>query len=52
VVVSTTEKGTSIGKSALWSEDGQVVAADTGTGELLVVGKKDKGIWKDIVLSL
>ena len=42
----------SAGKSALWSEAGQLVAASTGTEEALVVGTKQNGVWNGIVLSL
>ena len=42
----------SAGKSALWSEDGQVVAASTGTEEALVVGMKQNGSWSGIVSPL
>jgi hypothetical protein len=42
----------SAGKSALWSEDGQLVAASTGTEEALVVGMKQNGVWNGIVLPL
>lgn len=42
----------SAGKSAIWSEDGQLVAASTGTEEALVVGRKQNGVWNGIVLPL
>jgi predicted amidohydrolase len=42
----------SAGKSALWSEDGQLVAASTGTDEALIVGMKRNGAWNGIALSL
>jgi len=42
----------SAGKSALWSEDGQLVAASTGTEEALVVGMRQNGVWNGIVLPL
>lgn len=42
----------SAGKSALWSEDGQLVAASTGTEEALVVGIKQNGAWNGNVLPL
>ena len=42
----------SAGKSALWSEDGQLVAASTGSEEALVVGMKQNGGWNGIVLPL
>lgn len=42
----------SAGKSALWSEDGQLVAASTGTEEALVIGRKQNGVWNGIVVPL
>jgi predicted amidohydrolase len=42
----------SAGKSAIWSEDGQLVAASTGTEEALVFGMKQNGAWSGIVLPL
>jgi predicted amidohydrolase len=42
----------SAGKSALWSEDGQLVAATTGTEEALVVGMRQNGSWNGIVSPL
>ncbi len=42
----------SAGKSTLWSEEGQVVAAATGTEEALVVGMKQNDVWNGIVLPL
>jgi predicted amidohydrolase len=42
----------SAGKSALWSENGQLVAATIGTEEALVVGMKENGSWNGIVSPL
>jgi predicted amidohydrolase len=42
----------SAGKSALWSENGQLVAATTGTEEALVVGMRQNGSWNGIVSPL
>ena len=42
----------SAGKSALWSEDGQLAAASTGNEEALVVGMKQNGVWNGIVSPL
>jgi predicted amidohydrolase len=42
----------SAGKSALWSEDGQLVAASTGTEEALVIGRRDSGTWSGFVLPV
>lgn len=42
----------SAGKSALWSEDGQLLAATTGAEEALVVGTKHNGAWNGIVLPV
>jgi predicted amidohydrolase len=35
----------SAGRSAIWSEDGEVVAASEGTEEALVIGRKQGGVW-------
>jgi predicted amidohydrolase len=35
----------SAGKSAIWAEDGTVVAQSTGTQEELIVGTKENGVW-------
>jgi predicted amidohydrolase len=40
----------SAGQSAIWSEDGQLMAASTGTEEALVIGRKQNGVWNGIVL--
>jgi predicted amidohydrolase len=40
------------GKSAIWSEDGGLVAASGGTEEALIVGRREHGIWKGRVLPL
>ena len=42
----------SAGKSALWSEDGQLAAASTGNEEALVVGMKQNGVWNGMVSPL
>lgn len=42
----------SAGKSALWSEDGQLVAASMGTEEALVIGTKQNGLWDGMVLPV
>ena len=42
----------SAGKSALWSEDGQLVAASTGTEETLIIGTKQNSVWNGIVVPL
>jgi predicted amidohydrolase len=42
----------SAGKSAIWSEDGGLVAASAGTDEGLIVGGKEHGVWKGRVLPL
>jgi predicted amidohydrolase len=42
----------SAGKSALWSEEGELVAASTGAEESLVVGMKQNGVWSGTVLRL
>ena len=40
------------GRSAVWSENGLLVAASTGTEEALVVGRKDDGAWSGFVLPV
>jgi predicted amidohydrolase len=35
----------SAGKSAIWAEDGAVVAESSGTQEELIVGTKENGVW-------
>jgi predicted amidohydrolase len=42
----------SAGKSAIWSEDGQIVAASTGIEEALVIGRKQDGKWSGMVVPL
>lgn len=42
----------SAGKSAIWSEDGQPVAASAGTDEALVMGTKQNGQWTGEVIPL
>ena len=42
----------SAGKSAIQSEDGQVVAASAGADEQLVVGVTRDGVWKGFVLPV
>ena len=42
----------SAGRSALWSDDGQLVAACTGTEEALLVGRKQAGTWSGSELCL
>lgn len=40
------------GRSAIWSEDGEIVAASRGTQEALVAGTKRSGVWDGIVLPV
>ncbi len=40
------------GKSAIWSEDGHLVAASAGTEEALVVGARQNGKWNTVVLPV
>jgi predicted amidohydrolase len=47
-----TAEGVSSGKSAIWSEEGALVAAHTGTEEALVVARKHNGVWSGKVLPL
>lgn len=42
----------SVGKSAVWSEEGQIVAASAGTEEALVVCAKQNGVWNGAVVPL
>ena len=42
----------SAGKSAIWSEDGGLVAASEGTEEAVVVGVRRNGEWDGIVLPV
>ncbi|HEY1760377.1 MAG TPA: carbon-nitrogen hydrolase family protein [Bryobacteraceae bacterium] len=42
----------SAGKSAIWSEDGQLVAVSTGTGEAVILAGKHNGAWNGVVLPL
>lgn len=42
----------SAGRSAIWSEDGELVAGSTGTEEALVVGRKLNGGWSGVVVPL
>lgn len=49
----TTGGSLSAGRSAIWSDDGQVVAASRGTGECLVIGHKDdNGAWHGAVIPV
>jgi predicted amidohydrolase len=40
------------GKSAIWSEDGRIVAASEGTEEALVIGGKRGGWWDGMVVPV
>jgi predicted amidohydrolase len=40
----------SAGRSAIWSEEGHLVAASRGTEEALVIGRKRRGSWDGVVL--
>jgi predicted amidohydrolase len=40
------------GKSAIWSEDGRLVAAASGAGELLIVCRKQGGVWDGDALPI
>ena len=42
----------SAGKSAIWSEDGELIVASAGTEESLVVATKQSGVWDGIVSPL
>jgi predicted amidohydrolase len=38
------------GKSAIWSEDGSLVAASPGTAEALVIATRRDGVWEGMVV--
>jgi len=40
------------GKSAIWSEDGMLVAASRGTEEALIIGRRRDGKWDGVVLPM
>jgi predicted amidohydrolase len=42
----------SAGRSAIWSEDGKLVAASGGTDQTLVIGRKKDGVWDGMVLPV
>ena len=42
----------SAGRSAIWSEDGKLVAASDATDETLVIGRKKDGVWDGMVLPV
>jgi predicted amidohydrolase len=42
----------SAGKSAIWAEDGELMAECNGTEEALVIGIKERSAWKGIVSTL
>jgi predicted amidohydrolase len=36
----------SAGRSCIWSEDGSLIVAATGAGDLLVVARRNEGVWQ------
>ena len=40
------------GKSAIWSEDGSIVVAASGVGEVLIIGRKQGGVWDGAALPV
>ena len=42
----------SAGKSAIWSEEGRLVASSSGRDEGLVIGRKEKGVWNGLVIPV
>lgn len=48
----TTGGWVSAGKSAIWSENGALVATSRGTEEALVIGTRRNGVWEGIVLPV
>jgi len=47
-----TGQGVSAGKSAIWTENGGLVAASTGNEEALVLGRKRDGVWQGMVIPM
>ncbi len=47
-----TGEGVSAGKSAIWSENGELVAASIGNEEALVLGRKRGGVWQGTVIPM
>jgi len=48
----TTGAWVSAGRSAIWSEEGDIVAASGGTEEALIVSTKQGGMWQGVALSI
>jgi len=42
----------SAGRSAIWSENGSLIAAAPGTGDLMVVARRDTGGWSGQVVPV
>ena len=42
----------SAGRSAIWSEEGALVVSAAGEGDLLVIARRDAGIWQGRVVSV
>jgi predicted amidohydrolase len=42
----------SAGRSSIWSEDGSLIVAASGTGDLLVVAQRNDGVWQGRVVPV
>lgn len=42
----------SAGRSCIWSEDGSLIVAALGTGDLLVVARRNEGVWQGRVVPV
>ncbi|MFP3409560.1 carbon-nitrogen hydrolase family protein, partial [Pseudomonas sp. SIMBA_065] len=42
----------SAGRSALWASDGSLIAAAPGTGNLMVVARREAGGWNGTVIDV
>ncbi len=40
------------GKSAIWSDEGSIVAAASGLGDVLIIGRKQGGVWDGAALPV
>lgn len=42
----------SAGRSAVWGEDGELIAASSGVGDQLVIARYRAGVWHGQVLTV
>ncbi|HYI97248.1 MAG TPA: carbon-nitrogen hydrolase family protein [Bryobacteraceae bacterium] len=42
----------SAGKSAVWAEDGRLIVSSSGRDEVLVIGRKENGVWNGSVIPV